>query len=306
MLPTPPSQLGDISRLDILLIGPQNTPYEGGLWRISLAANIDNDDLTVTFRTRIWHPNVAERSGKTKCAGKNIGDVLSVCYVSPVERNVLTYVQLVRSLLIQPNPCDILNSKAGKLLDTNPMAFEEQAHLLTRIHAPIPSEYAAMIRNMQIDDTPEVEIEFYVDETATDAAFNPDAHAGVLLEILADEIMEDICDKENTCNSNSNIIIKTRQTSLSPLGKRPLEDVWEDPDMVCENVMNNENMMERHNETRKSPKLDEKRLEGMNASGRIRATEEEQDRLQKRREKEKDRKVLAAKKTGVKKGLRRL
>jgi len=199
-----------------------------------------------------------------------------------------------------------LNTKAGKLLSTDPIAFGEQAQLLTRVHAPIPLEYLAMIRNMQIDDTPEIEIEFYIDETATDATFSLDADEGVLLEIPADEVMEDICDKENTCNSNNNIILKARQTSLSPLGKRSLEDIWEDPDMNSENVTNNENMTERHDRTRKSPKLDERRLEGMNASGRIRATEEEQDRLQKRREKEKDRKVLAAKKTGVKKGLRRL
>ena len=86
-----------------------------------------------TFQTRIWHPNVEEKTG-------------SVC-VDTLKKDwephlTLRHVLLVIScLLIHPNSDSALNSTAGHLLREDYDAFAHQARLMTSIHAGIPPEF---------------------------------------------------------------------------------------------------------------------------------------------------------------------
>ncbi|XP_010430640.1 PREDICTED: ubiquitin-conjugating enzyme E2 2-like [Camelina sativa] len=55
----------DIFRWEATLIGPVNTPYEGGVFKLRLTFPPDypSSPPKVVFITRICHPNVADRGG---------------------------------------------------------------------------------------------------------------------------------------------------------------------------------------------------------------------------------------------------
>ena len=63
----PPSSSGsdDLTQLNVLLAGPQGTPYANGLWRLQLKIPTDYPRIPpkALFRTRIWHPNIEEKTG---------------------------------------------------------------------------------------------------------------------------------------------------------------------------------------------------------------------------------------------------
>jgi len=48
------------------LIGPTSTPYEQGIWRLHLKMTdtFPREPPKASFRTKIFHPNVEERSGE--------------------------------------------------------------------------------------------------------------------------------------------------------------------------------------------------------------------------------------------------
>lgn len=55
----------DLTRLTILLAGPQGTPYSKGVWKLQIKIPDDypRSPPKAAFRTRIWHPNVEESTG---------------------------------------------------------------------------------------------------------------------------------------------------------------------------------------------------------------------------------------------------
>ena len=61
----PSSEPDDLTQLNVLLAGPQGTPYANGLWRLQLKipADYPKNPPKAAFRTRIWHPNVEEKTG---------------------------------------------------------------------------------------------------------------------------------------------------------------------------------------------------------------------------------------------------
>jgi ubiquitin-conjugating enzyme E2 S len=54
-----------MTQLIVLLAGPQGTPYSNGLWKLQLKipADYPRSPPKAAFRTRIWHPNVEEKTG---------------------------------------------------------------------------------------------------------------------------------------------------------------------------------------------------------------------------------------------------
>ncbi len=124
----------DLTQLTILLTGPQGTPYSQGLWKLHLKIPEDypKSPPKAAFRTRIWHPNVEEKTGHV-CV-----DTLKKDWEPKLTlRDVLITVSC---LLIHPNPDSALNATAGHLLQDDFDHFARQARLMTSIHARIPSE----------------------------------------------------------------------------------------------------------------------------------------------------------------------
>ena len=123
----------DLTQLAILLTGPQGTPYSQGLWKLHLKIPEDypKSPPKAAFRTRIWHPNVEEKTGHV-CV-----DTLKKDWEPKLTlRDVLVTISC---LLIHPNPDSALNATAGHLLQDDYDQFARQARLMTSIHAQIPS-----------------------------------------------------------------------------------------------------------------------------------------------------------------------
>ncbi|KAL2006148.1 hypothetical protein VTN00DRAFT_9802 [Thermoascus crustaceus] len=132
----PPGSSGsdDLTQLLVMLTGPQGTPYSQGLWRLHLKMPEDypKSPPKVSFRTRIWHPNIEESTGAV-CV-----DTLKRDWEPKLTlRDVLITISC---LLIHPNPDSALNSAAGAMLQDDYEAFARQAKLMTSIHAPIPDD----------------------------------------------------------------------------------------------------------------------------------------------------------------------
>jgi ubiquitin-conjugating enzyme E2 S len=126
--------------LAILLTGADGTPYSQGLWHLHLKIPTDYPKAPpkATFKTRIYHPNVDEKTG-------------AVC-LETLKRDwdpKLTLKDIlitISCLLIQPNPDSALNASAGALIQEDYDAFSNQARLMSSIHAPIPGHLLSAVR----------------------------------------------------------------------------------------------------------------------------------------------------------------
>ncbi|KAF1814237.1 hypothetical protein P152DRAFT_265292 [Eremomyces bilateralis CBS 781.70] len=136
LFPSPEPSGDDLTQLDVLLAGPESTPYASGLFKLHLdmPPNYPTAPPTATFRTRIWHPNVDESSG-------------AIC-VDTLKRdwnNSLTLRHVlvtINCLLIEPNPASALNGEAGRLMEEDYAAFGKRARMMCGVHAACPPEWA--------------------------------------------------------------------------------------------------------------------------------------------------------------------
>ncbi|KAF2272590.1 UBC-like protein [Westerdykella ornata] len=141
---TSPSDLpSDLTSLDVLLAGPQGTPYSSGLFKLHLdiPPTYPASPPTAHFRTRIWHPNIDEHSG-------------AVC-VETLKRDWSSSLRLrdvlvtISCLLIQPNPASALNEDAGRLAVEDWEGFCRRARLMCGVHAGVPEGMAEAVREAQ-------------------------------------------------------------------------------------------------------------------------------------------------------------
>ncbi|KAF3314303.1 hypothetical protein TWF173_004907 [Orbilia oligospora] len=133
----------DLVLLHAILVGPVGTPYDTGAFRITIKCTdtYPNTPPTANFKTKIWHPNVDEKTGEV-CV-----DTLKTSWTPTTTlRDVL---EVIRSLLIHPNPSSALNSEAGLLAEEDFKAFARQAKLMTKIYASIPADLKTKVKTMR-------------------------------------------------------------------------------------------------------------------------------------------------------------
>jgi ubiquitin-conjugating enzyme E2 D/E len=122
-----PSDLGDLFRWDATIVGPADSPFAGGLFRLKLEIPQEYPfkPPKVSFATKIYHPNVND--------GRICLDILSSQW-SPAL--TLGKVMLsVSSLLTDPNADDPLNPEVAHLYKTNRTKYNEMAAEWTRKYA---------------------------------------------------------------------------------------------------------------------------------------------------------------------------
>ncbi len=95
----------DLNQLTILLTGPQGTPYSQGLWKLffKIPDDYPKSPPKVSFRTRIWHPNVEENTGavcvdtlkKDWQSNLTLRDVLIVSYIAQTVYDIMLISRLV-------------------------------------------------------------------------------------------------------------------------------------------------------------------------------------------------------------------
>jgi len=117
--------------LDIqaLIVGPTQTPYEGGTYRVKicLGPEFPNQPPRAFFLTRIFHPNVSATGDVCVNTLKKDWD--------PQNWSIGHILQVIRCLLIVPFPESSLNEEAGRLFMESYDEYAAHAAMMNRVHA---------------------------------------------------------------------------------------------------------------------------------------------------------------------------
>eukprot|EP00116_Pleurobrachia_bachei_P011514 sb/3471776/ len=118
----------DFTDITAIITGPEQTPFEGGVFKIKLVLSKDFPASPPKgyFVTKVFHPNVAD-NGEI-CVNTLKRDWKSTLGI----RHVL---MTIRCLLIHPNPESALNEEAGRLLLEDYESFAARAKMMTEVHA---------------------------------------------------------------------------------------------------------------------------------------------------------------------------
>jgi len=106
----------DIFHWQATLIGPEHTPYSGGIFRllIDFPLNYPYKPPKIRFDMPVYHPNINDR-------GDICLDILKKAW-SPA-LTIVSVLLSISSLLSDPNPDDPLAPEVAQVLRTNPHAF---------------------------------------------------------------------------------------------------------------------------------------------------------------------------------------
>lgn len=99
-------------------IGPPDTYYKGSIFEvyIYLPKNYPFKSPSIAFKTKIYHPNIDDRSGAI-CL-----NVINETW-SPTYSLLNIYQMFLPQLLTYPNPDDPLNREAALYYKTNPRVY---------------------------------------------------------------------------------------------------------------------------------------------------------------------------------------
>ncbi|KAJ5519973.1 hypothetical protein N7463_000426 [Penicillium fimorum] len=118
----------DLLRWEAVLKGPDGSPYEGGLWHLSITVppKYPNAPPTILFTTKIVHPNIHFETGKICLSLLDEGD-----HWTPAE-TLKTTLASIQWLLKDPNPDSPLNVDVAVLLRQGDIAgFESVVRYMT-------------------------------------------------------------------------------------------------------------------------------------------------------------------------------
>ena len=123
------SPVGDISIAHAELLGPEGTPYAGGVFKIELefGAHYPFRPPKVRFITPICHPNIEREGGKVSL------DILQDQWNPALTHR--TTVLSVCSLLADPNFDRPVEPELAKLFREDKIQYEKQVRECTREHA---------------------------------------------------------------------------------------------------------------------------------------------------------------------------
>eukprot|EP00483_Globobulimina_turgida_P002807 UN02812 len=113
---------------DVIIDGPPDTPYEGGVFRLEIFLNqrYPMQPPKCRFITRIYHPNV-------DAVGRICLDILKQNWTPAL--NLPKVCLSIQSLLQEPNPDDPLDNKVADVFKKNPKLANKYAQEWTKIYA---------------------------------------------------------------------------------------------------------------------------------------------------------------------------
>ncbi|KAK4529587.1 hypothetical protein CCYA_CCYA02G0444 [Cyanidiococcus yangmingshanensis] len=113
---------------NVILAGPEGSPYEGGVFRLELflPADYPMQAPRARFLTKIYHPNI-DRLGRV-CL-----DILKDRWSPALQ--IRTVLLSIQALMSEPNPEDALNNEAAELWKKDAARAKEIAHQWTLEYA---------------------------------------------------------------------------------------------------------------------------------------------------------------------------
>eukprot|EP01130_Rhizamoeba_saxonica_P015708 TRINITY_DN7099_c0_g1_i2.p1 TRINITY_DN7099_c0_g1~~TRINITY_DN7099_c0_g1_i2.p1 ORF type:complete len:234 (-),score=68.59 TRINITY_DN7099_c0_g1_i2:28-678(-) len=131
----------DLTKLQAIIEGPLETPYEGGYFQLSI--NISDDypfsPPKVVFETKIYHPNIDEE-------GRICMDTLKPKGWLP-QMNIRSILLQLQVLMQEPNPDDPLVVDISNEYQYNLELFKDKARTQTEKYAK--SEKVAPLQRME-------------------------------------------------------------------------------------------------------------------------------------------------------------
>ncbi|KAL6633648.1 hypothetical protein ACP70R_026319 [Stipagrostis hirtigluma subsp. patula] len=129
----PGAMVTDLLHWEVVIDGPEGTPYEGGAFRVDVRfpGGYPFKPVKMRFKTKIFHPNIAMDSGEIAL------DILQ----REEWRSSLTIENLLVSIVfVLCNPLlDFpINGDAADLCRNDPELYEEEARAWTRKYASAP------------------------------------------------------------------------------------------------------------------------------------------------------------------------
>ena len=121
----------DVHRWRVTLSGPPGTPYVGGTFvlAVTLPTDYPFKPPSVTFTTRIYHPNVTNDSAGNICLG-----VLKPENWKPASR-LTAVLEAVRALLVEPQPDDPLEARIADEYRQDRREFDKNAKIYVARYA---------------------------------------------------------------------------------------------------------------------------------------------------------------------------
>ena len=134
---------------DAVIFGPEGTPFEGGIFKLTIQFNKDHpfQPPEVKFVSKMFHPNISENSGKV------FVDILKSTWTPALNASAL--LVSIQSLLNDPNPDVAINKMAGHLFRTN------QAEYLKRVRQCVEQSWTVLD---EVEEVEEVEVEEEVEK----------------------------------------------------------------------------------------------------------------------------------------------
>lgn len=124
----PVDEAKDITVWTATIMGPDDSPYAGGLFylNVTFPEGYPFDPPKVSFRTRIYHPNINSRGGI--CL-----DILKDQWTPAL--TISKVLLSICALMTEPNPDDPLVGDIADLYVNDREAYNERARLYTQQYA---------------------------------------------------------------------------------------------------------------------------------------------------------------------------
>ncbi|TEA12384.1 Ubiquitin-conjugating enzyme E2 28 [Colletotrichum sidae] len=128
----------DLHSWHVTLAGPEGTPYTGGTFAVllELPKEYPFKAPVVKFATRIYHPNITNDSNGNICMG-----MLKPENWKPATK-LAAVLEAVRSLLVEPQPDDPLETRIAEEYKNNRPEFEKQVKAYVSRYAKGPANFS--------------------------------------------------------------------------------------------------------------------------------------------------------------------
>ncbi|EFQ88862.1 hypothetical protein PTT_15050 [Pyrenophora teres f. teres 0-1] len=113
----------NMTKWEVLMDGPDQSAYAGGHFKLEITFPTEYPfkPPVVSFRTKIYHPNVSNDDKGSMCLG-----LLRADEWKPPNK-VVSVLRLIQTLLIEPNPDDAIEPSIANEYRENRKEFEKNA-----------------------------------------------------------------------------------------------------------------------------------------------------------------------------------